>query len=198
MEDTDLINDALASDTAFNRLVEKYYTPMRIVARAIIGETLADDVVQDAWLSIYQSLPQFEQRSSFKTWAITITANKAKGRLRKESRSISLEQISHPDKSMNNRFSDDGHWSKLPATWDEESPDALISRQELMDCIQHTMAQLNEQQRAALALKDQEGLSLNDICNILDVSASNVRVLIHRARNRLFQHIDNFQETGQC
>lgn len=199
MDDNQLIAAAPNDDNAFRQLVSKYYNDMMVVARAIIGDSLADEVVQEAWLSIYKSMDKFENRSSFKTWAITITANEAKGRLRKEARTISLDSISeNADPSMLERFDDAGHWSKPPTSWHEDSPDSLLTNQELMDCIQKTMGNLNEQQRAALSLKDLEGFSLDDICNILGVSTSNVRVLIHRARQRLFQHIDHFQETGQC
>ncbi|OUS28533.1 hypothetical protein A9Q99_12075 [Gammaproteobacteria bacterium 45_16_T64] len=199
MDDSQLITAAPNDDNAFRQLVAKYYNDMLVVARAIIGDSIADDVVQEAWLSIYKSLDKFEGRSSFKTWAITITANEAKRRLRKESQTTSLEGlIQGMEPSMLERYDDTGRWSKPPTLWHEDSPDSLLSNQELMDCIQHTMGNLNEQQRTALSLKDLEGLSLDEICNIIGVSASNVRVLIHRARQRLFQHIDHFQETGQC
>ena len=57
-----------------------------------------------------------------------------------------------------------------------------------------------DNQRLALQLRDIQGLDFNDICNIMDVSASNVRVLVHRARARarLFEMVDRFQETGEC
>lgn len=199
MDDSQRITAALSDDNAFRELVATYYNDMLAVARAIAGDAIADEIVQESWLSIYKSLNTFEGRASFKTWAITITANEAKRRRKKESRTTSLDSIVEGmEPTMLERYDDTGRWSKPPTLWHEDSPDSLLSNQELMDCIQHTMGELNEPQRTALSLKDLEGLSLEEICNIIGVSASNVRVLIHRARQRLFQHIDHFQETGQC
>ena len=172
---------------------------MMAVARAIIGESLADEVVQEAWVSIYRSLGKFEGRSSLKTWILTITANEAKSRLRKENRMVSLDSMLEDSGGvMPDRFGEDGHWSRPPVSWHEDTPEALLDNQQLLECIDKIMGQLPEQQRAALSLKEMKGISLDEICNILGISSSNVRVLLHRARHRLFEHIDHFQETGKC
>ena len=172
---------------------------MLAVARAIIGESLADEVVQEAWVSIYRSLAKFEGRSSLKTWILTITANEAKSRLRKENRMVSLDSMVEDSGGvMPDRFGENGRWSRPPVSWHEDTPEALLDNQQLMECIDKIMGQLPEQQRVALSLKEMKGISLDEICNILGISSSNVRVLLHRARHRLFERIDHFQETGQC
>ena len=199
MDDNNLINKALANDEGFRLLVAKQTPYMRVVACAIVGESQAADVVQEAWLSIYKALPAFEQRCSLKTWITTITANTAKECLRKQSRSPLFEPLTNENAGvMAERFDKHGSWSKPIAQWHEETPEALLSNHELMACIKMVMAQLSEQQRAALSLRLYDDMPLNEICNILDVSASNVRVLIHRAHHKLLEHVEHFQVTGKC
>ena len=184
---------------SFNRLVEAYYGPMLALARSIVGEAIADEVVQEAWLSVYKALAKFEGRSSLKTWILRITANEAKSRLRRESRKLSLEAISGGDTDiLPGRFQDDGHWSIPPTSWHDESPDALLTNQEMGDCIELTLNRLPELQQAVFNLKELDNHSFDEICNILEISASNARVLLHRARVSLYGKIEHFQESGEC
>ncbi len=186
-------------EDSFNRLVKAYYGAMLALARSIVGEAIADEVVQEAWVSIYKALPKFEGRSSLKTWILRITANEAKTRLRKESRSVSLDQFEDRGESLlSGRFKDDGHWHVGPHTWHEDGPESLLINGEMRDCIEHTLHQLPSMQQAVFELKDLSGNSFDEICNILDISSSNARVLLHRARISLFGKIEHFQETGQC
>jgi len=209
MDDKQLVAAAIKDHKAFKILVERYYSVMLVVARSIIGTSLAEEVVQEAWLSAYKNLAKFEGRSSVKTWLISIASNEAKTRLRKESRTISMSDLSQgDDDSFLDRFAQDGHWSKPPSNWqtsnysagncNNDTPEALLNNEQFKICLNKFMANLSEQARNALSLKDMHGISLDEICNILDVSASNVRVLIHRARHKVFENIEKFQETGQC
>lgn len=184
--------------TCFSNLVTRYHHTLLTVARSIIGPALADEVVQESWVSAYQSLPRFEGRSSIKTWLFTIVSNHAKSRLRKESRSISLDALEEMDPGFSDRFRPDGHWREAPSQWHTESPESLLEEKQLQHCIDRTLAQLPPMQRAVFTLRDMEQVSLADICNNLGLSDSNVRVLLHRARLRLMQVIDRYQETGQC
>ncbi|RDE24481.1 RNA polymerase sigma factor [Motiliproteus coralliicola] len=184
---------------SLNRLVEAYYGPMRALARSIVGDSIADEVVQEAWFSVYKALPKFEGRSSLKTWILRITANEAKTRLRRESRQVSLEAISGGETDLlPGRFQDDGHWAVPPSSWHDESPDALLTNQEMGDCIEWTLGRLPENQQAVFKLKELEDHSFDEICNILEISASNARVLLHRARVSLYGKIEHFQESGEC
>lgn len=184
---------------SFNRIVTAYYGPMLGLARSIVGMAIADDVVQDAWLSVYKALPRFEGRSSLKTWILRITANEAKSRLRRESRHVSLEAINGGETDFfSGRFQDNGHWSLPPSSWHDEGPDALLTNSEMGACIESTLSRLPELQQAVFKLKELEGYSFEDLCNILDISASNARVLLHRARIGLYAKIEHFQESGEC
>ncbi len=171
---------------------------MLYVARSLVGEKIADEVVQEAWFSTMKAIAKFEKRSSLKTWLLRIVANEAKSRLRKENRLTSLEALTEPDSAFTNRFDSTGHWEPAPTQWDVDSPDALMTRDELKACMDQLIEALPDMQGATLHLRESQGYSLKEICNILDVSESNVRVLLHRARMRLFKCIEHFEDTGDC
>ena len=186
-------------EESFNYLVRTYYGSMLGLARSIVGDAIADEVVQEAWVSIYRALPKFEGRSSLKTWMLRITANEAKTRLRKESRTVSLEQFDDGGESiLAGRFNSQGAWQRPPGSWHEEDPEALLINTEMGECIEHTLHLLPEMQQAVFSLKDLDGNSFDSICNILEITSSNARVLLHRARVSLFGKIEHFQETGEC
>ncbi len=189
---------------AFSLLVKKYHRKMLIVSRAIVGDVWAEEVIQEAWVSIYRALPRFEERSSLKTWMYTIVKNEARTRLSKESRFVSMDtsalDTSLEDAStvLNDQFKKDGHWKEAPTRWHIESPVALLEEEQLQICIKHTLSMLSADQRAVFTLRDLQQLDLEEICNILEFTSSNVRVLLHRARLKLMQVINHYQETGTC
>lgn len=185
---------------AFSNLVARYHGQFKTVARSMVGDSIAEEVVQEAWVSIFNALPGFEGRSSLKTWLFTIVGNHAKTRLRKESRMRPIDDIGKADNGYlsDEPFNQGGHWDQTPALWEMESPDALLEEKQLRLCIEHTLSILPDVQRAAFTLRDIEQQRLDDICNILNVTNSNVRVLLHRARITLMQVIDHYQETGEC
>lgn len=184
---------------AFTELVKTYQSPMRAVAYAIVGASHADEIVQDAWLAVVRNLAKFEGRASLKTWLLTITANTAKSKLRQIKREVSLDSLpGGHDFNPDQRYAEDGHWSKPPQNWEQDTPEALLSQEELRECLDKTLASLNEVQKSVLMLRERQGLELDEICNLLDISASNVRVLLHRARLKVFATLEHFEETGQC
>ncbi|MES2824311.1 MAG: sigma-70 family RNA polymerase sigma factor [Pseudomonadota bacterium] len=188
-------------DRAFCEIIKRFQHTMLIIARAIAGDTFADDVVQDAWVAIYKNIAAFEQRSSLKTWIMTIVGNEAKARLRRESRKISLDELDgeQPGSYLDNaNFAADGHRFAPIPSWRSESPEELLEAQQLQRCINKTLNILPPAQKAAFMLRDIEQQSFEDICEILQVSSANIRVLVHRARLTLLQVIDRFQETGAC
>ncbi|MCY1460746.1 RNA polymerase sigma-70 factor [compost metagenome] len=96
------------------------------------------------------------------------------------------------------RFAEDGHWATAPHAWHEDSPEALLTEDELRECLETTLLSLSDLQRSVLLLRERQGLELEEICNLLEVSLSNVRVLLHRGRLKLFATLEHFEETGQC
>lgn len=108
---------------AFRELIDTYQGAMRAVAFAIVGSPHADEVVQDAWLAVVRSLDGFQQRSSLKTWLLTIVANTARTRLKQSRREVLLDDLPAPHGTVDDtRFAANGHWLAGPATWHEDSP----------------------------------------------------------------------------
>jgi len=199
MSEAELIQGLLAShETAFRHAVKLFQRPMRQLASSICGDSIADEVVQEAWLSAISALPKFEARSSLKTWLLRITANEAKSRLRRENRLTSLDALVAEDEGFINRFDEHGHWSTFPSDWHTGGPAELLSRDQLKSCLELMIQSLPDMQSATIQLKEQQNFSLKEICNILEVSESNVRVLLHRARQQVYQCIEHFQNTGEC
>ncbi|AUG00907.1 RNA polymerase subunit sigma-24 [Pseudomonas sp. 09C 129] len=200
-DDTQLLERLLAGEQkAYKELVGTYQSAMRAVAYAIVGQRHADEVVQDAWLSVVRNLVGFQGRSSLKTWLLTITANSAKSRYKQNRREVLLDDLPAPHGTIGDeRFSSsDGHWLVAPFAWHADTPEALLTEAELRECLEHTLLSLSELQGSVLTLRERQGLELEEICNLLDISLSNVRVLLHRARLKIFATVEHFEETGQC
>ncbi len=194
----EIVQQLLAgSESMFQRVVEAYGPSLYAVARSIAGEANADEVVQDAWLSAYKALPKFEGRAALKSWLTRIVANEAKSKLRKHKREFFLEDVT-TNIDNDSRFHSDGHWASPTSEWHSDSPEALLTTNELKDCIGKNMAKLPQSQQTVLELREAQGYSLDEICNILEVSSSNVRVLLHRAKDKILQVIDHFERTGTC
>ena len=191
-----LINRLIKGEqSAFVQIVSDYNNLMVSVARAIVGEAFADEVVQDAWISAIKALPKFEGRSSLKTWLLHIVSNAAKTRVRRENRSLSLDDGWQSESS--DKFDNTGHRYDDVLPWDEATPEALLANDQLQSIIELAFQNLPAMQRAALTLYDLEGIKIDVICNILDVSSSNIRVLLHRARTTLHHSIEQYQQGEQ-
>ena len=199
-DDGDLLKRLLGGEQqAFRELVIAYQSAMCAVAYAIVGSRHADEVVQDAWLSVVRNLAGFEGRSSLKTWLLTITANAAKNRYKQNRREVLLDDLPSPHGTIgDDRFSSDGHWLLAPLAWHQDSPEALLTEDELRECLERTLISLPQLQSSVLVLRERQGLELEEICNLLELSLSNVRVLIHRARLKVFATVEHFEETGEC
>lgn len=188
----DLIQRLIANDSAaFEEVVGDYQNLMISVARAIVGEAFADEVTQDAWMSAIKALPKFEGRSSLKTWLLHIVSNAAKSRLRREKRQLSLDDGWQSE--SNDKFDHRGHRYDDVLPWEQDTPEALLANSQLSKIIEDCFQKLPPLQRAALTLYDMEGVKMEEVCNILDISASNARVLLHRARTTLHHTIEEYR-----
>jgi RNA polymerase sigma-70 factor (ECF subfamily) len=186
--------------SAFEDLVRRHHGEMKRVASAIIGEAQAEEAVQEAWIAAIRSLADFEGRSSLKTWLFAIVINEARGRLRKANREVSIEDHHALDDGLfaAGRFLSDGHWAQEPRLWREDSPESLLSHEDFLRCLEEVITLLPEIQRSVLTLREYQGLEMKQICNILSISASNIRVLLHRARAKVYAMVERFEETGTC
>ena len=189
--DTELIPALLRGESqAFADILEAWSPGLKRLARSFVrSEALADEVVQETWKAVITGLPRFEGRSSLKTWVFTILANRARTRSVREARTVPMSSVGSADDegpSMDpDRFASGGGWLRPPNSWDVDSPESLMLAREGAQVIEDALALLPTQQRAVVILRDMEGVSAEEACNLLGVSESNQRVLLHRGRSKL-------------
>lgn len=197
--DTDLIDRLKAGDAVAYREAVRQFTPaMLAAARFYVGADQADDVVQDSWIKAIRAIANFEGRASLKTWLSRITVNQAKNVLRTAGREVSMDVPALLDPELASRFGANRHWTQPPTLTTHETAEQWLEQGALGQCLDKHLAALPEQQRSALMLLEAHQYKSDEVCNILEVSASNLRVLIHRARQRIFLMVERFQETGEC
>lgn len=182
---------------AVEELVRRYSAVMLAAARNIIGRAEAEDVVQDAWISALESLKKFEGRASLKTWLLRIVTNKSISRLR-GMREITMGKLADEPEDDMDWFTPAGQWKTAPLLWQHDSPEALLTTMALQKCVDAHLARMAENQRTAVVLRDMHGMELQEVADVLGVSAINLRVLIHRGRLKLMSMVNHFEETGEC
>ena len=184
-------------EEAFRRLVEHHGPGMLRVARANVSSTgVAEEVVQEAWVGVLKSLDRFEGRSSLSTWIYRILINTARSRMRKEGRSIPFssliraevggEEPSLPTETFLAREHADhpGGWAMVPAAWPTD-PDGRLIAGETRERISAAIEALPPAQQTVISLRDIVGWSSEEVRNTLEISESNQRVLLHRARAKV-------------
>ncbi len=205
-EDLQLVRALRAGDeVAFMMLVERYGPAMLRLARMYVPtRAVAEDVVQEAWLGVLKGLDGFQGRSSLRTWIFRILVNTAKTRGQRESRSIPFSSLWSPDPESEpavepERFRPAGDsaphgWLDKPTSWEGVPEDRLLSM-ETLDHIQASIDGLPPNQREVIRLRDVLGWSSQEVCDALDISATNQRVLLHRARSKVRAALERyFQE----
>lgn len=183
---------------AFQEAVRSFTPGMLAVARFYLDEAAAEDVVQDCWVAVIDAIQKFEGRSGLKTWLHRIVANRCKNRLRASKREVPLDDSDSLEPDLAERFNARGHWHLPPRLKFHESADTLMENGALNQCLDKHLSALPETQRSALILYKAHQHKSDDLCNILGVSACNLRVLLHRARQKIFLMVETFQETGEC
>jgi RNA polymerase sigma-70 factor (ECF subfamily) len=175
-------------------------TLLRLARMWVKNDALAEEVVQETWLTMLQTVEKFEGRSALKTWLCGILVNVARERLRKEGRSVPVSSLGEPDEPAVDprRFSTsarpwEGHW-ELPPNRFPETPEAHLLTAELRVRIEEAIAALPPAQREVIVLHDIEGFFGDDVGKILGVSGANERVLLHRARARIRAALERHYE----
>lgn len=190
-------------ETAFATLVDRYHAPLLRLAMAFVSsEAIAEEVVQETWIGVLEGLSRFEGRSSLKTWIFRILTNQAKTRGVRESRSVPFSPLGQSEEDSGTpavdpaRFLTSGyfvdHWASPPNSWDEETPERLLLSKECGQRIEKAIAALPPAQRQVLVLHDVDGLSSEEVCNVLGISETNQRVLLHRARSRVRRTLERY------
>ncbi len=192
-------------ETAFQTLFEKYHPSLVRLATVYANDrAAAEEVAQETWLGVLKGLDRFEGRSSLKTWIFTILTNRAKTRGQRESRSVPFSALAgaeaesddpavEPDRFIQPHESAAlaGHWSQRPRSW-EDLPEAHALTQETGAHLRAAIDSLPPVQRQVITLRDLEGFSAEEVCNILEISETNQRVLLHRARSKVRQALERY------
>lgn len=201
-DDDTLVRALQAGDeAAFNDLVARWSGAMLRVALAHVHtRAAAEDVVQEAWLTVIRSLDRFERRSSLRTWVLGIVINVARSRARNERRSVQLPNDGPAVEAGRFLPADHPrwphHWATEPITW--RTPERDLIAGETRRMILAAIEALPAAQREVLVLRDLEGLSSVEVCNIAHITDTNQRVLLHRARSRVRAALERYLAAAEA
>lgn len=203
-DDQSLVERARQGDEAAYATLVRRYTPMlmRLARMYVPTDALAEDVVQETWVAVVRGLERFEGRSSFKTWLFRILVNRAKTRGVREHRSIPFASVGAgagggsgedgDEPAVDpSRFTSEGAWTSAPADWHDD-PEAALDSAEALRITRAAIDELPERQRIVITLRDLEGLSSDEVRNVLDLTETNQRVLLHRARTKVRQALEDW------
>jgi RNA polymerase sigma-70 factor (ECF subfamily) len=207
--DDDVLVAALrrGDEDAFGWLLDHYSSPLLRLARTYVSNPeAAHEVVQETWVAVITGVDGFEQRSSLKTWIYRILMNVARSKGVKERRSLpftslaaELEADEHSvdqDRFRGPRERWPGHWANPPVPWDEAPEDRVLIR-ETVSVISTAISLLPSNQQTVITLRDLEGWAADEVCNALEVSETNQRVLLHRARSKVRRALEvHFEEAA--
>lgn len=184
--------------SAFSDLIDRYQGPLlRLAMTFVPSRAVAEEVVQETWLGVLDGLDAFEGRSTLKTWIFRILTNRARTRGVREHRTVPFSAFADTDGDHEPaveaaRFKPDGMWGIPPRRWQDDTAEQALMTQEAMEHLERAIAALPPNQRAVVTLRDIDGVESDEVCNILDISETNQRVLLHRARSRLRAALEAF------
>ena len=203
-EELRLIDGLRAGDeTAFVALLDRYGVQMLRLATSLVGSrAVAEEVVQETWLAVFQGIERFEGRATLKTWLFRILTNRAKTRAEREARTVPFSAFAEvgedeeepsvdPDRFFGADHRWSGHWTDYPHRW-EAVPERRLLARETESVIAAAIEELPPVQRTVITLRDVEGWSSEEVCNVLELSETNQRVLLHRARTKVRRALEDY------
>lgn len=208
-DESELVDRLRAGDEdAFRELIDRYDSPLRRTARTFVAtDAAADEVVADTWLGVVRGIDRFEGRSSLKTWIFRILMNIGRTRGTRDKRSIPFSSLGPADIDADReptiaperfRGPDDpypGHWAAFPTRW-HDHPEVRAIGNETLAVVREALEQLPPAQQTVVRLRDLEGWSSAEVCNALDLSETNQRVLLHRGRAKLRAALERYFDTA--
>jgi RNA polymerase sigma-70 factor (ECF subfamily) len=193
-------------EQAFRDLFERNYPMMKRVARSYVrSDAVAEEIVQETWLAVVTGIDRFQGRSALATWIFSILTNQAKTHSARERRALPFSAIAPSDGGAPavdpDRFQKDdeawpGHWAAPPRPW--QKPERRLLSLEAREQLKAALAQLPDRQRLIVALRDVDGRSAEEVCDLLDLSQENQRVLLHRGRSRLRAVLDEYLDDADA
>ncbi len=194
-------------EAAFETLLDRHHGAMVALAMYYVRDrAVAEEVAQETWLAVLKGIDRFEGRAALKTWIFQILVNRAKTCGVREGRTLPLSALENPDLDGSEPAVDadrflpadhaqwPGHWTSPPQRWDLD-PEASLLSHELRGWIEAAIAVLPESQRLIITLRDVQGWTAEEVCESLGITDGNQRVLLHRARarvrNALEQHLSS-------
>jgi RNA polymerase sigma-70 factor (ECF subfamily) len=186
----------------FARLLDGWSTSMLRLARSFVSTNAsAEEVVQDTWLAVFQGIDRFEGRSALKTWVYRILVNTARKRGVREQRMVPWASLVGEDGPTVDperfRGPDDpypGGWLAFPKSW--PSTESEVLAREVRGVVAAALEELPVRQQVVLTLRDIDGQSADEVCALLQISTANQRVLLHRARAAVRNHLEQYYEAS--
>jgi RNA polymerase sigma-70 factor (ECF subfamily) len=198
-EDALLVEGLRAGDDeAFAAVMRMYGRGMlRVAEMYVSSRAVAEDVVQEAWVGVLRGIGRFEGRSSLKTWLYRIVANTAKTRGVRESRSVPFSSLGgdgdegtvDADRFIGSGERFPGHWAVPPQAW---APEGRLLADETLEVVERAIDKLPPAQRAVITMRDVQGFTSEEVCNALDLTETNQRVLLHRARAKVRSALEEY------
>ena len=198
--DETILGRLRAGDEAiFARLLDAWSSGLLRAARAYVGtHETAEDVVQDTWLAVLRGIDRFEARSSLRTWVYKIMINIAKTRGVRDRRTVPLTDLTlddgptvDPDRFQGPDGRYPGHWRTFPTAWPVDV-ETQVETGEMRARIHAAIGELPDRQRIVITMRDIEGYDAEDVCATLELSATNQRVLLHRARAAVRGRLEDY------
>jgi RNA polymerase sigma-70 factor, ECF subfamily len=186
--------------TAFAQLVDRHTPSMLRVARGYVpSHGIAEEVVQETWIALIKGIDRFESRSSLRTWLFSVLINIAKARGVKERRDADAAVAAYTGGTVDParfRGSEDpypGHWrpDDVPSPF-PDTPEGSLLGHELVDVARRELDKLPERQRIVVSLRDMLGFDSVEVCELLDISTANQRVLLHRGRAAVRRVLEDY------
>jgi RNA polymerase sigma-70 factor, ECF subfamily len=181
-------------ESAFAELVERYSGAVMRLARVYVRSTaVAEEIVQETWLGVLRGLERFERRSSFRAWLFQIALDHARARSTIPFASLAERELADDAHAVDpTRFLAPDHdrwphhWATPPRRWEERETTETLTR------VREAIERLPPAQRVVITLRDMYGCETAEVCNALDVSETNQRVLLHRARSRVRADLESY------
>ncbi len=192
-------SDPVTLEASANLSDPKFLTELRsmmlkFAKLQLADESLAEDAVQEALIGALKNAGKFERRSALKTWVFAILKNKIADILRKGQKYVQASSLLNEDQendNMDQLFNEHGHWHKheRPANWG--LPQEAVKQAHFWRIFETCLHGLPENQARLFMMREFIQLEANEICESLDISTSNLHVMLYRARLKLRECLEN-------